>query len=153
MSDTPEKKKYISRRFQRFIAIGYVMSEPELKFMRPREGEAEGQPFCTFMASTGSPYGESSDALFHVMLKGKNADLFCKEPRKGKEFLFDLQLKTYDVKKEGEKYPERRTLFVGSFSFVGPKQNAAGETASQPELPRAGTSPTTESKDDGDVPF
>lgn len=151
MSENTEKKKYKSYRFQRFIAIGYVMNEPELKVMKPfRDGE-DGLPYCNFMASTGSPFGSSDDAVFSVMLKGKNAEMFCSEPRKGKEYLFDLQLRTYNKEpKPGERYGERITSFVGNFNFCGPREKASGEQeAPPPPKPEAGV---TEKKQD-DIPF
>lgn len=151
MSNEPKKKK--NYLFQRFICVARPMMEPELKTMNPREGETEPTPYCTFLASTGSAYGTSDDAIFSVMLKGKQAEAFCKEPRKGETFLFDLQLRTYNkTAQPGQKFGERMTSFVGSFSFLGnrreDKQGATPEvTEAQPELK------VEANKDKEDVPF
>jgi hypothetical protein len=162
MSETHDtgKKKFISRRFQRFICVGYVMNEPELRYFEARKEGEDKVAYCRFMASTGSPYGESSDAVFGVQFKGKTAEYFCKEPRKGKEFLFDLQLRTWQAPpKEGEKYGERRTEFTGGFSYVGPKVDDRG-TVTEPAAPKQITIEAAEEaaakqaeKKDEDVPF
>lgn len=149
MSET--QRKPVNRNFQRFICVGHVLSEPELKFMRPREGEEQGTAHCMFMASTGSPYGDNSDAVFQVQFKGKQAEMFCKEPRKGHKFLFDLQLKTFNVEKEGQRYPDRRTMFVGGFSFIEPRQKEETVAQSAPQQEPA-SAPTTQKLDE-DVPF
>lgn len=152
MSENTQEKRKKSYRFQRFICVGYVMSEPELKVMKPfKEGE-DGLPYCTFMASTGSPYGENSDAVFSVMLKGKNAETFCKEPRKGKEYLFDLQLRTYNKDPlPGQKYGERVTSFVGSFNYCGPKDTT---TPARQETPPAKQPPVDKKQEqEEEIPF
>lgn len=147
-----EKKKYKSYLFQKFIAVGRVMSEPELKAMRPfKEGDPE-VPYCTFMASTGSPFGTSDDAVFSVMLKGKQAELFCREPRKGETFLFDLQLKTYNKQAApGQRFGERITSFVGSFSFLGGKHDKPEQPTASTTTPA--TAPVDPNKKEEDIPF
>ncbi len=153
MSDTPQKKKFVSRDFQRFIAVAYVLSEPELKVTKPFPGEKEGRPYCRFLASTGSPYGSSSDAIFAVLLENKAAELFCTAPRKGTKHLFDLQLRTWNKETPGAKYPERVTEFVGNFSFID--KVAPKSTDGQPATEPSTNPPPKVDKPqlDEDVPF
>jgi single-stranded DNA-binding protein len=151
MSDQPTKK-FTSYRFQKYIALVYVLKDPELKFMKSRrEGEPD-IPYCTFFGATGAAYGHSGDTTLNVRLRGKNAELFCKEPRKGSEVLVDGQINTYEWTPPGEAKPKQGWCIEGRFDFVGPRTNSKGEVVSQP----APASPKTETKQqplDGDVPF
>jgi len=136
--------------YNRFIAVGNLTRDPELKYT------PKGQACAQIGMATNRKYktesGEEKEEVcfFDVLAWGKQAEVICQYLKKGNPLMIEgrLKLEQWDDKNTGQKVSKLRVA-LEQFQFLGGKQEGQGS----PQSSAPAVSQSENPEDPDRVPF
>lgn len=131
--------------FQKFIAIGHLGGDPELK------STSGGKTVATFSLAVGRPGKDAPTDWFRVSAWDKQAETVANFCRKGQLVAVEGRIQLGSYEKDGHKF-NTTDLIANQVTFLSPK---SGDESKVPVGAGAGSRSAPASDVDGtdDVPF